>query len=110
MKVETAREYFEVGVPQLLKNRGERLGDINAIYEFQITGDSGGIWTLNFKKEPRSIEEKNAEDADCTVVMQDEDFVRMVNGKLKPQMAFLTGKLKVTGNVGLALKLTKLFD
>jgi putative sterol carrier protein len=110
MTVATAREYFEERIPDVLQERGERLRNIGAVYEFQITGDSGGIWTLDLKNEPVTIEEKGANEADCTVVMQDASFVEMINGELKPQMAFLTGKLKVTGNMGLALKLTMLFD
>ncbi len=110
MTVETARQYFEERVPVIISERGEKLMNIGAMYEFQITGDSGGTWTLNLRDEPASIEESSADAADCTVVMQDEAFVKMINGDLKPQMAFLTGKLKVTGNMGLALKLTNLFD
>lgn len=110
MSVETAREYFEDRIPVILNDRHDTLKNINAVYEFQITGDEGGVWMLNLRDEPFSIAEKHAGEPDCTVVMQDDFFVNMINGNLKPQMAFLTGKLKVTGNMGLALKLTNLFD
>ncbi len=110
MSVETAREYFEQKIPEIIQQRADRLKSIGAIYEFQITGDDGGTWTLNLKEEPAYIQEESAGEPDCTVVMQDMAFVKMINGDLKPQMAFLTGKLKVTGNMGLALKLTTLFD
>ena len=109
MSVATAREYFEQRIPEIIQERPDTLKSIGAVYEFQITGDDGGTWTLNLKDDPATIEEKNSGDADCTVVMQDMAFVEMVNGALKPQMAFLTGKLKVTGNMGLALKLTSIF-
>ncbi len=107
---ETARQYFETDVPALIANKADNLKSIDAIYEFQITGDNGGTWTLDLKNDPISIAEKQGDGPDCTVIMKDESFTKMVNGDLKPQMAFLTGKLKVTGNMGLALKLTALFD
>ena len=40
--------------------------------------------------------------------MTSEDFVNMVNGQLAPQMAFMTGKLKIKGDMGLALKLQQI--
>lgn len=106
----TARQYFEEKIPELLKRREDVISSIDAVYEFQITGDQGGTWTLNLKQNDPTIEEKSAAEPDCTVIMEDKEFVKMVEGELKAQMAFLTGKLKVTGNMGLALKLTALFN
>lgn len=105
----TAREYFEKIVPELLTTKKEILTRIAASYEFQITGDHGGTWTLDLKQDPPALTEEGSGTADCTVIMEDEHFANMVTGTLKPQMAFLTGKLKVTGNMALALKLTALF-
>lgn len=41
---------------------------------------------------------------DCTFVMLDEDFMKLVNRKLKPQEAFMQGKLKIKGNMAKAMK------
>lgn len=107
--MESTRQYFEEGIPDLLNNHADRVSHIDAIYEFQITGNGGGTWALDLKSTPATINEQSAENPDCTIIMNDEDFLKMINGELKPQMAFLSGKLKVTGNMGLALKLTALF-
>ena len=46
--------------------------------------------------------------ANCTIEMKDGDFVDIVTGKLNGQMAFMTGKLKIKGDMGLAMKLQKI--
>lgn len=45
-----------------------------------------------------------------TITMKESDYLDMVNGKLNGQMAFMTGKLKIAGDMGLALKLQNLFS
>src|SRR5215470_9862460 len=44
-----------------------------------------------------------------TLTMKESDYLDMINGKLNGQMAFMTGKLKIAGDMGLALKLASLF-
>ena len=44
-----------------------------------------------------------------TMTMKESDYLDMVNGKLNGQMAFMSGKLKITGDMGLALKMQNLF-
>jgi hypothetical protein len=59
---------------------GADLGDLSASYLFKLTGDDGGEWSI-------SIEDGK--------------------GSANAQMLFMSGKLKVAGNMGLALKLQK---
>ncbi len=102
----TPKEYFEQKVPENLKTKADKLTSINAIYEFQISGANGGTWTLDLTVPGGSVSAGSGGKAQCTVLMEDENFVKMVTGALNAQMAFMTGKLKVQGNMGLALKLT----
>ena len=104
----TPKEYFEQKVPANLKERGDRLAGIDAVYEFQISGPAGGTWTLDLVSPGGKVSSGSSGKATCTVAMTDENFVKLVSGQLNPQMAFMTGKLKVTGNMGLALKLQKI--
>ena len=101
----TPKEYFEQKVPENLKNRAEKIAGMSAIYEFQINGPGGGVWTLDLTVPGGQVTCGSSGKATCTITMQDENFVKMVSGQLNAQMAFMTGKLKVAGNMGLALKL-----
>jgi putative sterol carrier protein len=49
------------------------------------------------------------EKPNITLSMKESDYLDMINGKLNGQMAFMTGKLKIAGDMGLALKLQSLF-
>ncbi len=49
-----------------------------------------------------------AEKPDVTFAMKDEDVFDLISGKINPQQAFFQGKIKIQGNMGLALKLTEL--
>ena len=48
------------------------------------------------------------EDADCTITMSIETYMKLQRGEIKPMMATLTGKIKVKGDLGLAQKLKQL--
>jgi putative sterol carrier protein len=51
----------------------------------------------------------NAAGANITVTMGDENFVKLITGRLDGTMAFMTGKLKLKGDMALAMRLSNLF-
>ena len=101
----TPKEYFDVKVPENLKAKAEKIAAINAIYEFNITGPDSGVWTMDLTVPGGQVSEGSTGKANCTVTMESDNFIKLVSGQLNAQMAFMTGKLKVVGNMGLALKL-----
>lgn len=108
MAVETPTQLFEEHVPNRLKEKPEVGQKINSTYKFVVSGDAGGTWFVDLTVPGGAITTEDKE-AKCTVTITDENLVAIVNGKLNPQMAFMSGKLKVAGDMGLALKLTALF-
>ncbi len=46
--------------------------------------------------------------ADCTVIVKKDDFEKLAKGQLDPTMAFMTGKLKINGDMAVAMKLQPL--
>lgn len=102
---ENAKQVFEEKIGVKLQTKPETAKAVNAVVVFHITGDGGGDWTLDCSKEPAEIKTGFTDGAGVEVTMTGEDFLKMANGQLNPQMAFLGGKLKVKGNMGLAIKL-----
>jgi putative sterol carrier protein len=101
---ESAREFFEG-----LEGRVDesRTAGMTSTYVFDI--DGAGQWTVAVDDGNVNVTEGVAGDADCTITSSEEDFERIVAGELNPTSAYMTGKLKVKGDMGAAMKLQKLF-
>uniref|UniRef100_A0A8C9B6Q2 Hydroxysteroid dehydrogenase-like protein 2 n=1 Tax=Prolemur simus TaxID=1328070 RepID=A0A8C9B6Q2_PROSS len=82
-----------------------------AIYLFELSGEDGGTWFLDLKSKGGNAGYGEPSDrADVVMSMSADDFVKMFSGKLKPTMAFMSGRLKIKGNMALAIKLEKLMN
>ncbi len=101
----TAKQIFEEKISQKIKDNPAKAQAVNAIYEFQCTGDEPSTWTLDLTQAGGAITQGSTGKAQCTVTIAISDLADIVEKKLNPQMAFMTGKLKVKGDMGLALKL-----
>ena len=82
---------------------------IKATFLFVLSGDNPGAWLLDLKNGSGSVGE-TAEDtpADVTMKMDSKNMVKMFQGQLNPTTAFMMGQLKISGNMGQAMKLEKL--
>ncbi len=100
----TPAEYFDAKASQIAES-GEKLATINATYQFNLSGDDGGEWVIKLTEEEQKVTVGATEDAQCVISMTSGDFMSMIGGSLNPQMAFMTGKLRVKGDMALALKL-----
>jgi hypothetical protein len=108
MPVASVKEVFEQHMPAKFQARPDVVGKIGAVYQFNISGAGGGSWTVDCTQPGGKIAEGTADAAGCTVVATEADFLAIVNGKLNPQMAFMSGKLKIAGDMGLAMKLQQI--
>jgi len=70
-------------------------------------GNAEETWILDLKNGSGSVT-KGDGDSDVTMTMSDNDFVQMFKGKLNATAAFMQGKLKIDGNMMMAMKLEKL--
>ena len=108
MAIAEPKDWFETELPQKVKDDPSKIAEFNGVMTFKITGDNGGEWSLDIKDSVLNVIEGGPEKPDILVTMKSPDFVNFINGKLNGQMAFMTGKLKVKGNMQLAMKLNTL--
>ena len=108
MAAESVRDVFERHMPEKLRGKPDVVAKINAIYQFNISGPSGGQWSVDCTLPGGAISAGASAGAKCTVNATDADFLNIVNGKLNAQMAFMSGKLKIQGDMGLAMKLQQI--
>jgi putative sterol carrier protein len=75
-------------------------------YLFDIEGE--GQWLVNVADGAVTVTEGTG-DADATITTNGETFEKIVSGEQNPTTAYMTGKLKIKGDMGAAMKLQKLF-
>jgi putative sterol carrier protein len=99
----STREFFET-----LESRIDpaRTAGMNNSYLFDI--DGAGKWKVDVDDGKVSVTE-GGEDADAVISTTDETFQKIASGEQNPTSAYMTGKLKVKGDMGAAMKLQKLF-
>ncbi len=92
-------------IEQQLNDNSAPIQGLNVSYGFNLSGNEAGDYVLTFADNQASVTAKETDTADCTLNMKVEDFYKLLAGKLNTTTAFMMGKLKVKGSLGLALKL-----
>jgi len=101
---QTTQEFFDGLAAQA--DTSQTAG-MNNSYAFDIEG--AGQWTVKVTEGNVAVEDGMDDGADCTISTSEEVFEKIVAGEQNPTSAYMTGKLKLKGDMGAAMKLQKLF-
>jgi len=98
---------FNEQFPAILARNTDEAKAINAKYQIQITG--AGSWHLDLTSSGPSVT-PGEKPADCTVTISADDFQKLQENPAAGMQLFFAGKLKITGNQILGMKLQKVFS
>jgi putative sterol carrier protein len=101
---------FNEQLPAAIEKSPDNAKAIGAKFQINITGEGGGEWYIDASDSGPKTEKGNPGGADCTIEVAGEDFQKLVENPQAGMQLFFAGKLKVTGDQMVAMKLQKLFD
>jgi len=87
----------------------EKAGNTNATIQFDLSGEQAGKWFLKVADGQASANEGQVENPTLTLLADGRDAVKIFTGKMDPTAAFMSGKLKVKGDMGLAMRMQSMF-
>lgn len=87
----------------------ERAEGVEAIIQYHLTGGQAGDWIIKIMEGACEVEQGVAEDPKLTLTADSQDYLDIITGKLNAMSAFAGGKLKLKGDLNLAMKLMNFF-
>lgn len=106
-EMSTPKEIF-AKIERKISAKPDESSQINAAYKFVLNGPNGGTWIVDLRKDTLGVRENDGE-AQCIITVSDENFVKIATKQMRADAAFMRGKLKFSGDMGVAMKLGKLF-
>ena len=87
----------------------DKAGDVEAVIQYHLTGEEAGDWVVRIGDGKCEVEQGTTEDATMTLRADSQDYKDIILGNLDPMTAVMQQKVKLTGNLNMALGLTKYF-
>ena len=108
-------ELFDLRVPKGIAQNPDRVKEFPLILQFNITGEQGGTWTVDTLHEPAGCFKGGSEEAQCVITLSDENLIELLSAEPinRPGVVMrfiLEGTLEVDGDVGQAMKLSRVFS
>jgi putative sterol carrier protein len=106
MNSTTIKEFFQLLPGRLDSNAAE---DLDAVYQFDLSGAQGGQYILTIREGSCQVTEGLHADPHVVLSMAGEDCLKILKGQLSGPAVAMSGRLKISGDIGLAMQLKALF-
>jgi putative sterol carrier protein len=87
----------------------ENAEGVDTVLQYHLTGEEGGDWIVTIKDGQCQVVEGVAEAPNMTLTADSQDYKDVITGKTNAMQAFMMGKLKLAGDLNLAMKLPNFF-
>jgi putative sterol carrier protein len=87
----------------------EKAGSTSAAIQFELSGANAGKWFVKIADGKATSGPGEVENPNLTFVADSNDYVKIFTGQLDPTAAFMSGKLKIRGDMGLAIRMQTMF-
>ena len=88
----------------------EKAANLNATIQLELTGEGAGDWVVKIANGAIAIDEGRTEAPNLTLTMAANDYVALSRGEVNPVNLFMAGKVKLQGDMTLAMKFPEMFD
>jgi putative sterol carrier protein len=106
MNPTTVKEFFQLLPGRLDPDAAE---DLDAVYQFDLSGAQGGQYILMIREGACQVAEGMHADPHVVLSMAGEDCLKVLTGQLSGPAAAMSGRIKISGDIGLAMQLKALF-
>lgn len=102
----TVAETFEI--MKSVFNPAAAVG-LNKIFQWDISGEEAGKWAVKIANQTCEVIPGGVDNPNITLIMSDKNWLAIAKGELDAMNAYMTGKVKVTGDMMLAMRIPQLF-
>jgi putative sterol carrier protein len=104
----------DITVPELMSRmprafKPEAAEGVNTVLQYHLTGQEGGDWIVTIQDGQCAVVEGVAENPKMTLTADAQEYKDVILGKTNAMQAFMTGKLKLSGDLAMAMKLPNFF-
>ena len=89
--------------------QADKAQGVDAVIQYHLTGDQGGDWVITIRNGACTVEKGATENPKLTLTAEGKDYLDVITGKVNAMSSFSAGKLKLKGDLGLAMKLMNYF-
>jgi putative sterol carrier protein len=87
----------------------EKAEGVDAVIQYHLTGEEAGDWIVTIQDGQCTVAEGVAENPNMTLTADAQDYKDVITGKMNGMTAFMQGKIKLAGDLNLAMKLPNFF-